>query len=204
MKDHFDAIKEKVSSLVNSRQQSVAHRMDHIERVLYNAIEIASYYPEADCELLKIAVLLHDVCQPFDRKEEHVDLSMDAARKVLDEVGYPLDRARKVLRIISEHSTENLNLSRPTSLEARILFDADKLDGLGASGIARVFALFGQRGRTPLEAVPWYLRKIELARDNMQTAEGKQMASERAKYVFDFIERIKAENDLRDRSEVIH
>ncbi len=79
------------------------------------------------------------------------------------------------MQIISEHSTERL-ANWPTTIEAKILFDADKLDGLGASGIARVFALFGQKGKTLLEAVSWYLHKIELSKENMQTEEGRSMA----------------------------
>ncbi len=198
--DCFNAVKDKVAAQVNHDRQSVAHRMDHVQRVLQNAYRIASHYPEADLELLKLGVLLHDVCQPFDRKEEHVELSVEIARKILDEIGYPSDRAERVLQIISEHSTECLDARRPTSLEARILFDADKLDGLGANGIARVFALFGQRGRTPLDAIPWYLGKIEMAGDNMQTTEGRQMAADSVKYVLNFIERIKAENGMRDKN----
>lgn len=197
--DYFDAVLDKVQVLINNDNQSVAHRMDHVQRVLLNACDIAGHYPEADLEILKLSALLHDVCQPFDRKEEHVKLSVDMAREILQEVGYPIERAEKVLRIISEHSTECLSVSRPTSIEARILFDADKLDGLGASGIARVFALFGQRGMTPLEAVPWYLHKMMVAGENIQTEQGRCMAMERSKYVLDFIERIKAENNLGDQ-----
>ncbi|HSD58998.1 MAG TPA: HD domain-containing protein [Methanotrichaceae archaeon] len=195
MVDCFEVIKENVRALINDETQSVAHRMDHMQRVTANALEIASHYPDADLELLRLAALLHDVCQPFDRKDEHVDLSVKAARKILEEVCYPPDRAEKVLRIISEHSTENMD-RRPTTIEAKILFDADKLDGLGASGIARVFALFGQKGKTPLEAVPWYLHKMEMARENMQTEKGRRMAKERARYVIEFLEKIKEENRI--------
>lgn len=196
--DYFEAVLSRVRALINSDNQSVAHRMDHIQRVLLNICDIASYYPEADLELLKLSALLHDICQPYNRKEEHVKLSVNLAKEILEEVGYPAKSAEQVLRIISEHSTECLTVSRPTSIEARILFDADKLDGLGASGIARVFALFGQRGMTPVEAVPWYLHKMKLAGDNLQTEQGRRIAEEQSKYVLDFIERIKAENSTMD------
>lgn len=136
--DFFEAVLDRVRSLINDDNQSVAHRMDHIERVVSNTSDIASYHPEADLEILKLSALLHDICQPFDRKEEHVKLSVNAAREILEAVGYPADRAERILRVISEHSTESISVSRPTSIEASILFDADKIDGLGASGIARV------------------------------------------------------------------
>lgn len=195
VKDYFGVVLEKVIVLLKSDSQSVAHRMDHVQRVTANALEIAGHYPEADLDLLRLAALLHDVCQPFDRKEEHVELSVKTAGEILEEAGYPPGRAKKILQIISEHSTESL-ANRPTTIEAKILFDADKLDGLGASGIARVFAFFGQKGMTPLEAVPWYLHKILLAKENMQTEEGRRMAEERAGYVLEFLEKIKEENKI--------
>lgn len=197
--NYYDAVLDKVRVLISDNNQSVAHRMDHIQRVLSNSCDLAEYYPEADLELLKLSALLHDICQPFDRKEEHVKLSVNMAREILQEVGYPAERAEKVLRIISEHSTECISINRPTSIEAKILFDADKLDGLGASGIARVFALFGQQGKVPLEAVPWYLHKMKAASENIQTEQGRLLATERSKYVLDFIERIKAENNYEDK-----
>ncbi|HWQ18242.1 MAG TPA: hypothetical protein VN455_00570 [Methanotrichaceae archaeon] len=69
-------------------------------------------------------------------------------------------------------------------MEAGILFDADKLDGLCASSISRVFALFGQRVQSPLDAVPWYLHKMELAIKDMQTAEGRDLTLERVEICF--------------------
>lgn len=197
--NYYDAVLDKVRVLISDNNQSVAHRMDHIQRVLSNSCDLAEYYPEADLELLKLSALLHDICQPFDRKEEHVKLSVNMAREILQEVGYPAERAEKVLRIISEHSTECISINRPTSIEAKILFDADKLDGLGASGIARVFALFGQQGKVPLEAVPWYLHKMKAASENIQTEQERLLAIERSKYVLDFIKRIKAENNYEDK-----
>ncbi len=74
------------------------------------------------------------------------------------------------------------------------MFDADKLDGLGASGIARVFALFGQRGLEPEKAIEWYEKKIEIAVKNLQTKEGKRMARKKLKYVKEFLKMFKNEN----------
>ena len=82
-------------------------------------------------------------------------------------------------------------MRKPKSLEAKILFDADKLDGLGASGIARVFALFGQRGLDPEKAIEWYEKKIEIALKNLQTKEAKKIARKRLAFVKKFLKMFK-------------
>ncbi len=191
---YSDLVRDRVRKLYACDIQSVSHRMDHIERVLVHIRKISVHFPDADQELLTIAALLHDVTSPFNRKKEHVELSMKTAREVLDEIGYPPDRAERVIGIIAEHSTERLKNGLLSSVEARILFDADKIDGLGPSGIARTFALFGQRGYAPPFAVPWYRKKIEKAISHMQTDPGRTMMLERLPYVEEFLERFEAEN----------
>jgi uncharacterized protein len=168
--------------------------MDHIERVLANAQAIAAHFPDADPKLLTLAALLHDVTSSFDKKEQHVKLSMNTARRILNRIGYPHERTDKVLAIMAEHSTEDLKTGELSSVEARILFDADKIDGLGPSGIARAFALFGQRGYPPPSAIAWYRKKIETTIRNMKTDPGREMAMERLPFVEDFLQRFEAEN----------
>lgn len=137
-----ELVRERARVLYATDIQSVSHRMDHVERVLYYAQTISAYYTGVDHELLTIAVLLHDITSPFDRKPEHVWLSMVTAREVLGDIGYPPERTEKVLAIIAEHSTEQPRDGILSSTESRILFDADKIDGAGAVGIARAFAFF--------------------------------------------------------------
>jgi len=203
---HYDdRVRDKVRTLYAADTQSVAHRMDHIERVLKNIRKIAAHFPDADPELLTLAALLHDVTSPFNRKEEHVELSMETARNILKEIGYPPERMERVIAIIAEHSTEHLVVGNLLSVEARILFDADKIDGLGPNGIARAFALFGQRGYAPPSAITWYRKKIETTLRNMKTDPGRKMAMERLPYGEDFLHRFEAENaGLAERAERDH
>jgi uncharacterized protein len=193
---HYEErVRDKVAMLYAADIQSVAHRMDHIERVLANAQNIATHFPDTDTELLTLSVLLHDVTSPFNRKEEHVELSTNTARDILNEIGYPPEKSERVLSIIGEHSTERLKTGNLSSVEARILFDADKIDGLGPNGIARAFALFGQRGYAPPSAITWYRKKIETTLRNMKTVPGRKMVMERLPYVEDFLHRFEAENE---------
>jgi uncharacterized protein len=180
-------VEARVLELLENERQSVAHQFDHLMRVLKNAEAIAASYPEADIEILTLAVLLHDVDQPFDDKENHVASSAAAAEKILVALSYPPARTQRVVQAIREHSTETIESSRPSSIEARILFDADKLDGLGAFGILRVFALSRQMGRPIAESIAWYRRKIEIALVNLQTPEGREMAHRRLPLVKRFL-----------------
>jgi|GEM_PF-653011 len=193
---YIDRVRERVRVLYAREDQSVAHRIDHVERVLANTQVIAAYFPDADLELLALAVLLHDVTFPFDRKEQHVKLSMNTARRILNGIGYPQERTDKVLAIMAEHSTANLKTDDLPSVEARILFDADKIDGLGPCGIARAFALFGQRGYPPPSAIAWHRKKIETTIRNMKTDPGREMAMERLPFVGDFLQQFEAENGV--------
>ncbi|WP_041586121.1 HD domain-containing protein [Terriglobus saanensis] len=173
--------------------QSVAHRIDHLDRVLANARRIAATQSGIDEELLELATLLHDVNQPVGKKTEHVRLSMGTAIEILRTEGCPEARIDRVVQIISEHSTENMQSSQFTSQEARILFDADKLDGLGAVGIARVFALYGQMGLPLQEAITWYRGKIAVASEHLQTEEGIRLCRARFPYVQDFLTQLEAQ-----------
>jgi len=186
---YIDKVMEKVKNIFeNSIDQSVAHRWKHAYRVMRRATILAEQLDEeVDLEILQISALLHDIDQPFNRKEEHVKRSIIKAEEILEEIGYPKDRILKVLDIIKQHSSEGkIDIS---TREAKILFDADKLDGVGAIGIARVFSLCGQNGLTPDEAIEWYRKKIEKASPFLQTSIGRRIAEEKLRYVREFFEK---------------
>lgn len=180
-------VESRVRLLIENERQSVAHRMDHLERVARNARALLSFYPEADAEIVLLATLLHDVDQPFDDKAGHVSRSARLAERVLEEAGYPPERAARVLQVIREHSSEHVAHTPPTSIEARILFDADKLDGLGAHGILRVFLLSHQMGRPLAESMAWYRGKIAVAMANIQTAQGRTLMQTKLPLVETFL-----------------
>ncbi len=176
--------------LKENKLQSLAHRFDHFQRVRKNALKIAEDY-DVDLELLEIACLLHDIDEPYNLKENHVERSLKLAKKILNEIGINEEKKQKVLNIIKEHSTENI--TRKTSIESKILFDADKIDGLGSIGISRVFLFCGQRGLTLRESIKWYKKKINLTLKNLQTKKGKEIAKKKLKYVKNFIKELEKE-----------
>jgi uncharacterized protein len=191
--DWVSIVRQHVIEMSSKRGHSVSHRIDHIDRVAQYVDDIAAAYPESDKEIMAIAVLLHDAGESYDNKSEHVACSMDIARRLLGAIHYPPDRTDKVLKVIAEHSSEHIDAVMPSSLEARIVFDADKIDGVGAIGIARVFSLFGQMGKGPLEAVEWYRKKICTARGNLQTPEGRRVFAAKARYTETFLKTLERE-----------
>jgi uncharacterized protein len=183
--NYVEAVRTIASGYLEDPNQSVSHRADHIERVLSTARRIAQDFSDVDQEILTLAVLLHDINQPYNDKKNHVQLSEQRARDILAAVEYPEERRRLVLQIIRQHSSEQLE--KTSSVEAAILFDADKIDGVGPIGVARVFALFGQSARPPLEAINWYKEKISIAQEHLHTVEGKKIFAERVRFTLDFL-----------------
>ena len=124
-----------------------AHDEGHTERVLGNALAIAADEPGADRDVLICAALLHDVGraeQNEDPTKCHAAVGAEKARRFLTEHGYPAAFAEKVAACIASHRYRGG--PAPESLEARILFDADKLDVAGAVGVARTLLYQGRHG----------------------------------------------------------
>ena len=124
-----------------------AHDQEHIYRVLYTALDIAAHERGVDREVLIAACLLHDV----GRQEQFADPSLchaavgaEKAARFLTEHGFSEGWARRVAACIRTHRFRTD--CRPESLEAKILFDADKLDVTGAMGVARTLLYQGEIG----------------------------------------------------------
>ncbi len=182
--------------LEESPRQSAAHQPDHLFRVRDRAISLAGQFEKdegrrVDLEILALAALLHDIDEPFDDKEGHVMRSVGRASEILVKIGYPHERAEKVMSVIAEHSSETP--SQATSDESLVLFDADKLDGVGAIGIARTLVFCGQQGMPPPMAIEWYEQKIAKAAPLLRTKAGRSLAMKQAEFVLAFIQRFKEE-----------
>lgn len=121
-----------------SCMEDTAHDKEHIYRVLYNGLEIAKTEKNVSYDVLIAACLLHDI----GRKEQfenpalcHAAVGSEKAYKFLLKHGFDMRYAEHVKQCIQTHRYRKNN--QPQSLEAKILFDADKLDVSGAIGIAR-------------------------------------------------------------------
>lgn len=121
-----------------------AHDKEHVYRVLYNALQIAGEEADVDYDILIAACLLHDI----GRKEQfenpalcHAAVGSEKAYRFLLAHGFEVPYAEQVKQCIRTHRYRKND--PPQSLEAKILFDADKLDVTGAIGIARTLVYRG-------------------------------------------------------------
>ncbi len=193
------------------------HAFDHILRVLALAERIGEA-EGADLEILRAAVLLHDAVGATPEgdgsegeRTSHQRASAEFARGVLAEEGWPEYRIAAVLHCIRAHRYRDRS-EPPATLEAKILFDADKLDVLGAIGAARTVgfaALAGQpayaqpsegfqaSGRKepgePHSAYHEFLFKLSNVKDRMHTPTAKALAEARHAYLEAFFEQLGAE-----------
>lgn len=163
----FSKTKEEVKKILNHSDQSIAHQWPHTKRVLNNcrvlAQEAFKSGVKVNLENLMLAAMGHDLVQPYQAdKAEHVENSIEKFKTILQKNGHVEKMIEKVLKIMSEHSSETIN--PPTSFEAKILWIADKWDGVGQEGVYRALAYCKQRGMSKAEAVQWYKEKIEKAK----------------------------------------
>ena len=130
---------------MKSCMKDSAHDKEHIYRVLFTALEIADEEREADRDILIAACLLHDIGRQEQFDDPAVCHAMAGARKAFEflrEHGFSQSFAERVCECIRTHRYRKGD--RPESVEARILFDADKIDVAGAIGIARTLVYKGK------------------------------------------------------------
>ncbi|MED3874132.1 MULTISPECIES: HD domain-containing protein [Lysinibacillus] len=188
-------------------QFDASHDFQHIERVYQNALAILHSEPTADEEVVKIAVLLHDVS---DKK--YTD-SKEKEEQLIAELSVSEGKKQHIRDCIAQVSFNGGNELEATSLEAKIVRDADRLDAIGAIGIARTFAYGGAKGRKLYDkeeeartnmseseyrqnntaSVTHFYEKLLLLKDLMVTEKGKQMALERHQFMESFLKQLQHE-----------
>jgi uncharacterized protein len=123
------------------------HDWAHIRRVWLMARRLAAAYSEADTTVTELAALLHDIAD-WKFHDGDYEAGPRAARAWLVSQGAPEAAIVRVETIIREVSFKGLGVATPvTSIEAAVVQDADRLDAIGAIGIARTFAYGGHKGR---------------------------------------------------------
>ena len=175
------------------------HDLDHTLRVYRMAVRIARE-EGADLETVALAALLHDV---DDRKlSPETYEGKERAVGFLRENGVDEDVIRRIAQVISEISFSAGN-GTPSTLEGMCVQDADRLDAIGAIGIARAFAFGGSRDRRmhdpsgvdKTSTVQHFYDKLLLLKDRMNTETGKHLASRRDACLREFLDEFYAEWD---------
>jgi uncharacterized protein len=169
----------------------ITHGYSHALRVLALSLMIAEEIKEnVDVFVLASSAILHDIGRN-SCNEHHALCAANFSETILEALGVPSDRRSKIRKAIETHS---FSLKRkPSSIEARILSDADKLDALGAIGIARVFNYSGRESRSLEESLIHFKEKILRLPSHLYTEPAKKMAAERISIVEEFVNRIQSE-----------
>lgn len=166
------------------KDNSDGHDAQHTIRVYKNAQLILKSFPEANRFITLLAALLHDVDDYKLFKTEH----NDNARFFLNKHGLSesiIDQICETINIVSFSKNKG---NQPETLEGKIVQDADRLDAIGAIGIARAFAYGGKKRRSLDESIQHFYDKLLLLKDEMNTDVAKQIASIRHKYMESFLQ----------------
>ena len=187
------------------------HDFDHVLRVLTLAERLARD-EGANLSTIRAAALLHDIARSDEDEKggaDHALMAAERSREILLARGVGREIIEPIAHAIAAHRFRGS--LKPESLEAKILFDADKLDSIGAIGIARAFAISGalnQRlwGSVPAGAVASrnqrnsqhtayaeFVVKLSKVRDRLFTASARRIAEERHAYMAGFFARLERE-----------
>ena len=192
--------------------QSPAHDFQHILRVYKNAEMISKQEEYVDLDIILAAALLHDLVvypKGSSKTINSPDYSAEIAKKILLEYkNYPREKIEKVADAIRTHSYSKK--LAPSTLEGKILQDADRLDAIGAIGIARTFSVGGSENRSlynptdafceserQLDDTQWTLdhikKKLMILKNSMHTKTAKKIAEERTEFMELFVNQLRKE-----------
>ncbi len=202
----LDSIKNEIIKIMDN---DPAHDFDHVMRVYTNAKKIVKE-EKSDEKLVLSAALLHDIVSYPKSSKRSKFSSIDSAKKskiILKKYGFSEKEITIVSDAIKDHSFSQNKV--PETLEGKILQDADRLDALGAIGIARVFATSGSLNRSfyniddpfctkrnpddDLWAVDHFFNKLLKLESLMNTRSGKIEAKKRTNVLQEFLKQLKDE-----------
>lgn len=167
------------------------HDAEHSLRVYRNAVLIADAYPEADMTVISLSALLHDADDHKLFQTKH----NENARWFLESKGISPEMIERICEVINSVSFSKNKGSRPETLEGEIVQDADRLDAIGAVGIARTFAYGGSHGRTLTSSIQHFYDKLLLLRDLLNTEKAKEIAQSRHVFMEQFLAQYQSESD---------
>lgn len=194
---------------------STGHDWWHLYRVWQLARHIAGKEKDADLQIVELGALLHDIAD-FKFHGNDLQAGPKAARELLKELGADQETIKAVCHIVENVSFKGAGVAnKMKSLEGKIVQDADRLDAIGAMGIARAFAYGGAAGRPihdpdakavlhdTFEAyanagsptINHFYEKLLLLKDLMNTKTGRQMAEHRHRFTEDYLKEFMMEWD---------
>jgi uncharacterized protein len=184
------------------------HDWFHIERV-FNTTKLISEHEKVDVLVVQLAALLHDIADPkFHNGDETVGPKMARDFLISQKVNNPIiDHVVSIIRNMSFKNSLDTNSQIFSSKELQVVQDADRLDAMGAIGIARAFNYGGFKNRALYDpnippnlhmtkkeyknsqapTINHFYEKLLLLKEKMNTETGKKMAQERHQFMLDYL-----------------
>ena len=216
---------QKIKEIVEKELSCSAHNMDHVMRVYNMCLRLAKDEPDVDLDVLKASALLHDIARVKEDndptgKTDHAILGSKMAVPILKELNFSKEQIKHIQDCIISHRYRTENKAK--TKEAQILFDADKLDSLGAIGIARSFVWVGRNNakiytetdiekyidenlggkingriqdKTKHSPQIEFETKLKFLITKLHTAKAKEICKERIEFYKSFLDRLKREID---------
>ncbi|OYT32331.1 phosphohydrolase [Candidatus Woesearchaeota archaeon] len=212
----------KIKEAVEKELSCSAHSMDHVMRVFNLSLRLAEN-EDVDLDVLKAAALLHDIARVKEDNDssgntDHAVLGAEMAVPILKNLGFSDDKIKHVQECIVSHRYRTGH--KPKTKEAQILFDADKLDTLGAIGVARAFVWVGRNNakiyadydleeyvknnlggeingriqdKTKHSPQIEFETKLKFLQDKLHTRKAKEICKERLEFFKSFLNRLEKE-----------
>ena len=216
---------QKIKEIVEKELSCSAYNMDHVMRVYNMCLRLAKDEPDIDLDVLKASALLHDIARVKEDndptgKTDHAILGSKMAVPILKELNFSKEQIKHIQDCIISHRYRTENKAK--TKEAQILFDADKLDSLGAIGIARSFVWVGRNNakiytetdiekyidenlggkingriqdKTKHSPQIEFETKLKFLITKLHTAKAKEICKERIEFYKSFLDRLKREID---------
>lgn len=187
------------------------HDWYHVDRVRHRALQLAASEGGCDLAVVELAALLHDVC---DHKFPQRNSLRATLLDLLARENLRQEQCAHILAIVDGVSYKGAGVATPMkSMEGKVVQDADRLDAMGAIGIARCFAYGGAQGRLIYDpeyapqrhadfesyrnanggSLAHFYEKLFLLRDRMQTQSGRKQAESLHAFMEEFVQRFLAE-----------
>lgn len=205
----LERIEQQLEKIVCASNTDVAHDIGHIKRVVKNA-KLLAIAEQGVAEIVIPAAWLHDIvslAKDHPKRALASSLAADKALEILQGINYPKQYLEGIHQAIAAHSY-SANIAA-IGIEAKIVQDADRLDALGAVGIARCFTVSGALQRPLYQSddpfadnrglddsgycIDHFYQKLFKLADKMHTHTAKQLAQQRCKYMQNFLLQLKSE-----------
>lgn len=194
MTNTIEAAKEYIKELFSGN--AGGHDASHTMRVYQNALLIAKDENPCNMEIVSLAAMLHDA---DDHKLFHTENNSNArqflASQKLDE-----ELIEQIIRAINSVSFSRNRGRKPETIEGMIVQDADRLDAIGAIGIARTFAYGGEHGRSLESSVQHFHDKLLLLKEEMNTEAARKLAEDRHRFMEQFLLEYQKETDMNTQT----